>query len=100
MGQNDVENVPDISPETYEARKRIVFELTTKFNIERYVYLIISILSFLLIIYLAFDLYKQQKISFDQLALFLGPSGFLAYAISRILYMWSKSIKIIFTGKF
>jgi hypothetical protein len=90
----------DESIETYEARKRIVLEITGKFKPERFVYLIISILSFLLIVYLAFDLYRQDKITIDQLALFIGPTGFLAYAVSRILYMWSKSMKIIFTGKF
>jgi len=88
------------SIETYEARKRIVLEITAKFKPERYVYLITSILSFALIVYLAIDLYVRDKITIDQVALFIGPTGFLAYAVSRILYMWSKSLRIIFTGKF
>lgn len=88
------------SVETYEARKRIVLEITGKFKPERYVYLISSVLSFVLIVFLAVDLYRQDRITIDQLALFTGPTGFLAYAVSRILYMWSKSMKIIFTGKF
>jgi hypothetical protein len=90
----------DISIETLEARKRIVIELTGKFKPERIVYLVVSILSFLLIIYLAIDLYRQEKISIEQVGLFIGPTGFLAYAVSRILFMWSKSMKIIFTGQF
>jgi len=88
------------SVEKYEARKRIVIEITSKFKPERYVYLIVSILSFVLIVYLAIDLYRREKITIDQVALFIGPTGFLAYAVSRILFMWSKSMKIIFTGKF
>jgi hypothetical protein len=99
MGENSNENLGE-SIETYEARKRIVLEITGKFKPERYVYLISAILSFLLIIYLAYDLYRQEKITIDQVILFIGPTGFLAYAVSRILYMWSKSMKIIFTGKF
>ncbi|MCF8373990.1 MAG: hypothetical protein K9H64_20375 [Bacteroidales bacterium] len=87
------------SMEMYEARKRIVLEMTGKFKPERFVYLITAILSFGLTIYIALDLYKQDKIEIDQLALFIGPTGFLAYAVSRILFMWSKSMKIIFTGK-
>lgn len=97
MAENQVINV---SIETLEARKRIVMELTGKFKPERIVYLIVSILSFLLIVYLAIDLYRQEKISMEQVGLFVGPTGFLAYAVSRILFMWSKAMKIIFTGKF
>ncbi len=93
------EKINDVSIETYEARKRIVVEITGKFKPERFIYLTLSILSFLLIVYLGYDLFKQDKISRDQLAMFIGPTGFLAYAVSRILFMWSKSMKIIFTGK-
>lgn len=96
MAENEI---IEVTIETLEARKRIVLEITAKFNPERFVYLTISIISFFLIVYLAVDLYKQDKISMDQLALFIGPTGFLAYAVSRILFMWSKSMKIIFTGK-
>lgn len=100
MGDNEENPIPDQSIQTFEARKRIVLEITGKFKPERFVYLVISVLSFILIVYLAFDLYRQEKISFDQVALFIGPTGFLAYAVSRVLFMWSKSMKIIFTGKF
>jgi hypothetical protein len=100
MPDNNEENASGISIETYEARKKIVLEITGKFKPERFVYLISAILSLGLIIYLAFDLYRQEKITMEQLALFIVPTGFLAYAVSRILFMWSKSMKIIFTGKF
>lgn len=86
--------------EAYEARKKVVLEITNRFNTERYVYLVISILSFFLMVYLAVDLYTSKQINMEQLALFIGPTGFLAYAVSRILYMWSKSLKIIITGNF
>jgi len=100
MGDNEENQIPNESIQTFEARKRIVLEITGKFKPERFVYLVISILSFILIVYLAVDLYRQEKISFDQVALFIGPTGFLVYAVSRVLFMWSKSMKIIFTGKF
>ena len=100
MADNNNTPIPEVSVETYEARSRIVMEITAKFKPERFVYLVISILSFILIVYLAYDLYRQDKIALDQLVLFIGPTGFLAYAVSRILYMWSKSMKIIFTGTF
>jgi hypothetical protein len=100
MPENNAEPVQNVSIETYEARKKIVMEITGKFKPERFVYLISAILSLGLIVYLAFDLYRQEKITMDQLVLFIGPTGFLAYAVSRILFMWSKSMKIIFTGKF
>lgn len=93
-----MENMDSI--EILEARKKIVFEITATYKLERFFYLILSISSFLLIIYLAIDLYKQKIINFDQVVLFIGPTGFLAYAVNRILYMWSKSMKIIFTGQF
>ena len=57
------------SVEIYEARKTIVLELNAKFKIERYVYLVTSILSLALIVYLAIDLYQNEKIDFDQLVL-------------------------------
>ena len=88
-----------ITPEVYEARLKIALILTSKFSVERYLYLGTSILSFGLIVYLAIDLYGQQKITLEQLAIFIGPTGFLAYAISRILFMWSTALKIILTGK-
>lgn len=96
--QNDALPPPD-SSETYEARKKIVLEITAKFSPERFVYLTTSVLSLGLIIYLAIDLYRHDEIGMEQVALFLGPTGFLAYAVSRVLFMWSKSMKIIFTGK-
>jgi uncharacterized membrane protein len=99
MGNHENEAI-DGTIETYEARKKIVMEITKSFRPERFVYLIISILAFILIIYLAIDLYRQDKIEIDQLALFIGPTGFMAYAVTRILFMWSKSMRIIFTGKF
>lgn len=92
--------IEELTIETYEARKKIVLEITKKFNIERYIYLIISILSFFLIIYVAIDLYTSNNIKLSQLSLFIGPTGFMAYAISRILFMWTKSLKIIITGNF
>ena len=100
MAKTTLNQESDSSVETYEARKKIVLEITGNFKPERFVYLIISILSFMLIVYLAIDLYRQDKITIDQVALFVGPTGFLAYAVTRILFMWSKSMKIIFTGKF
>ena len=95
---DDVEIRTTTTIETYEARKRIVNEINEKFKIERYLYLVLSILSFAIVIYLAFDLYQRDKIETNQLVLFIGPTGFLVLAISRILYMWSKSLKIIFSG--
>jgi hypothetical protein len=94
MPETEIETI-----ETLEARKRIVIEITSKFKPERIVYLVVSILSFGLIIFLAIDLYSQKKITLEQMALFIGPTGFLAYAVTRILFMWSTSMKIIFTGK-
>jgi hypothetical protein len=88
------------SIETLEARKRIVLEITGKYKPERIIYLVVSVFSFLLILYLAIDMYLQKKITMEQIALFIGPTGFLAYAVSRILFMWSKSMKTIFTGQF
>ena len=99
MGDEQADNQPVVSVETLEARKRIVADITNTYKAERYIYLSVSILSFLLITYLALDLYKQEKIGVEQLVLFLWPTGFLAVAVSRILFMWSNSLKFIFTGR-
>lgn len=99
MGDEIADNHQAASIETLEARKRIVDELTNTYKAERYVYLSVSILSFIAITLLAYDLYKEKKIDTEQLAMFLGPAGFLTIAVSRILFMWSNSLKIIFTGK-
>ena len=96
---NDINVQSPSSIETYEARKQIVNEINEKFKVERYLYLCVSIICFIIIVYLAIDLKSQKKIDANQLALFLGPTGFLVLAISRILYMWSTSLKIIFSGK-
>lgn len=94
---NNIESLSSI--ETYEARKHIVNEINEKFKVERYLYLCVSILCFIIVLYLAIDLRRHEKIDNNQLALFLGPTGFLVLAITRILYMWSTSLKIIFNGK-
>ena len=99
MGDEAADNQPLATIETLEARKRIVAEITNTYKAERYIYLSVSILSFIFIAYLALDLYKEKAISVEQLVLFLGPTGFLAIAVSRILFMWSNSLKIIFTGR-
>jgi hypothetical protein len=99
MGDETSDNQPLASIETLEARKRIVTEITNTYKAERYVYLSVSILSFIFIAILAFSLYRKNAISVEQLVLFLGPTGFLAVAVSRILFMWSNSLKIIFTGR-
>ncbi len=99
MGDENTDNHQPASIETLEARRRIVAELTNTYKAERYVYLSVSILSFIVILFLALDLYKEKKINTEQLVIFLGPAGFLTIAVSRILFMWSNSLKIIFTGK-
>lgn len=86
----------DKSKDDLEIRKKIVIELIEKFKLERIVHLVLSTLSFLLICYFSITWNHLDKISSDQIILFLGPTGFLALAITRILHMWSKSIKIIF----
>lgn len=91
--------IQNLSSEQLEARKRIVNEISQKYQLERYIYLAGSIISLIIVIALATYLFFSKQISFSQLAMFIGPTGFLAYAVTRILYMWSTSLKVIFTGK-
>ena len=82
-----------------EARMAIVDRLNTAFRIERYVHITLSVLSFVIVCVSGWSLYSKGLLSNGQLLAFLGPTGFLAVAVTRILYMWSASLKIIMTGK-
>jgi hypothetical protein len=92
-------NMPKNDQSDYDARKKIVLELVSQFKIERYVYMTLSIASFIALMWLAFSAYLNEELSVKETLLLFAPTGVMTYAINRILYMWTKSMQIIFTGK-
>jgi hypothetical protein len=90
---------PDISAiDAIDARLRAVERLVKIFAVERYIYLAISIASFLVLVAFAAYLFAtsglEGKNSLFAL-LFVAPSGALVYVSGAFLKMWTQALQVL-----
>jgi hypothetical protein len=64
------------------------------FKVERYVYLVLTILSFVLLLYAAFRIITRDP-GVEVLISLFGSSGMIVVSSARIVYFFNKSFKLI-----
>jgi hypothetical protein len=64
------------------------------FKVERYVYLVLTILSFVLLLYAAFRIIARDP-GVEVLISLFGSSGMIVVSSARIVYFFNKSFKLI-----
>lgn len=76
-------------------RLEVVKELTNLFKFERMVYLVITVLSFFMLLSSAVSLMVKGQAGPAELTLLFGSSGSITYTAGRLLFMWNEALKRI-----
>lgn len=87
----------DTKPAGSELKEDIKFLLET-FKVERYIYLVLTIISIILLGFLVKTMFDNDEIGTKELLTLLGPSGLITLTFSRILKMWTDCIDLIKTS--
>ena len=69
--------------------------LMRMFRLERFVYMICAIVSFLLLIYAAYIMFETKGVSVAELGLIFGATGLTTVSAGRITYFLNKSFNLI-----
>jgi hypothetical protein len=67
--------------------------LLNQFKIERYIYLCVTLISFLLLGILICILFSEKD--YSTILLMLGPTGIISFTFSRVLKMWTDCIELM-----
>jgi predicted membrane channel-forming protein YqfA (hemolysin III family) len=78
-----------------KARLEVVKELTNLFKFERMVYLCVTIISLIMILFSVGLLIYRKQAGSVELTLMFGSSGLITYSASRLLHMWDEALKRI-----
>jgi hypothetical protein len=81
----------DLVNRTLDALDRLM----RMFAIERILYLICAIVSFILLIVCLISLFQTQQVSVPQLAMIFGASGLIAASAARVSFFLNKSFDLI-----
>jgi hypothetical protein len=82
-----------------DERYELVERLTKLFRFERYVYLVISVLSLIILLGTFFWMISKGAVDSSKLSLMFGSSGLVTYTGGQLLRMWNQALKVIITGK-
>lgn len=86
MADND-----DLVNRTLDALDRLM----RMFALERVLYLVCAIVSFVLLIVCLVNLFQTQQISTPQLAMVFGASGLIAASAARVSFFLNKSFDLV-----
>ena len=81
----------DLVSRTLDALDRLM----RMFAIERILYLVCAIVSFVLLIVCLISLFQTQQISTPQLAMVFGASGLIAASAARVSFFLNKSFDLV-----
>lgn len=70
-------------------------KLMKMFAVERILYLVCAIVSFMLLIVCLISLFQTQQISVPQLAMVFGASGLIAASAARVSFFLNKSFDLV-----
>jgi hypothetical protein len=76
-------------------RVEAVERLAQLFKLERFVYLGVTAISFLLLFTLAVRIFLQGSAQLAEWALLFGSSGLITITGSRVLQMWSQALRMV-----
>ena len=83
----------DSNPNTENSPQQALEYLLKKFQLERYVYLALTIISLIiLVVCCAAILWHEQKI--ETIVVLFGSTGVIAYSCSQLLSMWKDCINL------
>lgn len=77
------------------SRLEAVERLAALFRFERFVYLAITVISFLLLLGVAIRLFIADTAQIAEWGLLFGSSGLITVTANRVLQMWSQALRII-----
>lgn len=83
------------SPQALRNRLEAVERLAALFRIERFVYLVITAVSFLLLFGVAVRMFIQGTAQIAEWGLLFGSSGLITITANRVLQVWSQSLRMV-----
>jgi len=83
------------SPQALRNRLEAVERLATLFRVERFVYLAITALSFLLLFGVAVRMFLQGTAQIAEWGLLFGSSGLITITANRVLQVWSQALRMV-----
>jgi hypothetical protein len=82
-------------PLAIRGRVAAVERLAALFKVERFVYLGVTSVSFLLLAAVAARMLYQGSAQVSDLALLFGSSGLITVTANRVLQMWSQALRLV-----
>ena len=83
------------SPQSLHNRLEVVERLATLFRIERFVYLAITAISFLLLLGVAVRMFIQDTTQIVEWGLLFGSSGLITITANRVLQIWTQALRMV-----
>lgn len=81
----------DLIDRTLDALDRLM----RMFALERVLYLVCAIVSFCMLVFCLFSLWKTQQLSVPELAMVFGASGLIAASAARVSFFLNKSFDLV-----
>lgn len=69
--------------------------LAALFRIERFVYLAVTLISFLLLVGVALQMISQKQGQVVEWGMLFGSTGLITVTANRVLQMWSQSLRMV-----
>ena len=82
-------------PQALRNRLEAVEKLAALFRIERFVYLAITVISFLLLFGVAVRMYMQGTEQIVEWGLLFGSSGLITVTSNRVLQVWTQALRMV-----
>jgi hypothetical protein len=83
------------SPQTLLNRLEAVERLASLFRVERFVYLAITAVSFLLLFGVAVRMFIQGTAQIAEWSLLFGSSGLITITANRVLQVWTQALRMV-----
>ena len=83
------------SPPVLRDRVEAVERLARLFKVERFVYLGVTGISFLLLLTIAVRIFIQGGAQIAEWGLLFGSSGLITVTANRVLQMWSQALRMV-----
>lgn len=83
------------SPPMLRDRVEAVERLAQLFKVERFVYLGVTAISFLLLLTIAIRIFIQGGAQIAEWGLLFGSSGLITITGNRVLQMWSQALRMV-----
>ena len=85
------------NPQALQDRLEAVERLAALFRVERFVYLAITAISFLLLFAVAVRMFMQGTAQIAEWGLLFGSSGLITITANRVLQVWTQSLRMVST---